>query len=791
MIGDTIAGHISIAKNQIRGLVHIGDSSVKIPSKRLMAFTAGLFAATALVAQETSRPADVLEEVVVTAQKREQDIQSVGISVAAFTGEQLRQLGVNATSQLGALTPGLMVADYNNPIITTFAVRSVSQIDFADHEESPVAVFVDGAYVPYLAAVGMSMFDLERVEVLRGPQGTLFGRNATGGVVQLITAKPSNKPEAFVDITAGQFGLFQTEGAVSGPLSDRMEARLSFSTVKHDGIFKNDAGPDKGDANSKNLRAQLRYLLNDKSDFLLSLRANRERVTSVPYVPIPVSIDPQTGLSVAGNPSAHDAFCQSYFGMVGMAGSVGCLANVPYTGNPYRISENQDGVGFRRDDKGVTGTFTWNFDALKLTSVTNYENLKKDYGPEDDDGTPLNSFFFGQTVRAWNASQEFRLEGSNKRDRWVAGVYYLAIDGDYAVKTGIYQQAPPDGLALQVDNSYSLRDSTWALFGQNEFDIMPSLTLTTGIRWTQDRKRFQFYPQCAGPGCDLFGFNSPDIVQGSGYNDSVPGAKTTRDKGNASGKIQLDWHPADKTLIYAGITRGTKAGGYNAQSTASWTIPQEIFDDEILTNYEVGFKTTSANGRLRLNGSVFFYHYSNLQVFSQAGASVFTFNVNAKVHGAELELTAAPAHGWVVGAGLSWLDSLTDPIQNVNPLTFDVRFARQELPFSPRYSANAYVRKTWDTAYGVFSMQADAKWLDHHKVELLDDPALMSPAYAVANAQASYETRDQHWRFTTFVNNVFDKEHLINGTPTASVTGSVLAIYGSPRWFGSTLSYRW
>lgn len=170
---------------------------------------------------------------------------------------------------------------------------------------------------------------------------------------------------------------------------------------------------------------------------------------------------------------------------------------------------------------------------------------------------------------------------------------------------------------------------------------------------------------------------------------------------------------------------------------------------------------------------------------------MFTFNVNAKVHGAELELTSAPAHGLVVGAGLSWLRSLTDPIQNVNPLTFDVRFARQELPFSPRYSANAYVRKTWDSSGGSFSVQADAKWLDHHKVELLDDPALMSPAYAVANVRATYDTADQHWRLSAFVNNVFDKDHLINGTPTASVTGSVLGIYGSPRWFGGTLTYRW
>ena len=759
----------------------------------IRALTIALILTGSAAAQNQSerKVGDELVEVIVTAQKREQSIQSVGISVAAFSGDQLRDLGVSATSQLGSQTPGLIVADYNNPAVTTFSVRSVSQIDFADHEESPVAVFVDGAYIPYQSALGMSMFDLERVEVLRGPQGTLFGRNATGGAVQIITAKPSNKFEGYADITAGQYGLFQVEGAVSGPLSDRTQARVSISSVDHRGIFRNDAGPDKGDADSKNFRAQFRFQPSETTDALLSFRGNRERVSTVPYVPIPVFIDPQTGLAVAGNPAAHDAFCQAYFGTTGMRDSVGCLAMVRYTGNPYRISENQDGVGFRRDDKGATATLTWGLGSTKLTSVTNYENFKKDYGPEDDDGTPIDTFHFGQTVRAWNASQELRLEGTGKADRWVAGAYFLVIDGRYSVTTGIYQDAPPAGLATLVNNAYSLRDTTWALFGQNEHDISPTVTLTTGLRWTQDRKKFAFYPECIGPGCDVFGFNSPAIVQGTGYTDAVPGAQPSRDKGNASGKLQIDWHPLDRTLLYAGITRGTKAGGYNAQSTATWTVNQEIFDDEILTNYEVGLKTTSANNRLRLNGSLFYYHYSNLQVFSQAGASVFTFNVNAKVHGGELELTAAPLHGMVVGAGISWLDSLTDPIQNVNALTGGVRFARQELPFSPRYSVNALIRQSWEIGHGTISLQADAKWLDTHKVELLDDPALISAPYAVANVRATYETMDQHWRLSAFANNVFDKVPLINGTPTASVNGSVLAIYGSPRWFGGTLSYHW
>jgi iron complex outermembrane recepter protein len=540
-----------------------------------------------------------------------------------------------------------------------------------------------------------------------------------------------------------------------------------------------------------NFRAQLRFQPADGTDVLLSLRGSRDRESSVPYVPIPVSIDPATGLSVAGNPAAHGAFCQNYFGMTGMSGSVGCYANVPYTGHPYRISENQDGVGTRRDDLGATATVTSDLGGAKLTSVTNYEHFKKNYGPEDDDGTPLDTFSFGQMVHAWNGSQEFRLEGGTSKDRWVTGVYYLIIDGDYAVATSIYQQAPPVGLNVLVNNAYSLRDNTWAVFGQNEFDFTPQLTLTSGLRWTQDRKHFELDTACVGPGCDVFGYSSPDIVQGSGYNDSVPGALTTRNKGNWSGKLQLDWRPLDKVLVYGGVTRGTKAGGYNAQSTATWTVAQEIFKDEVLTNFELGFKSTTLDGRLRVNGSAFYYDYSNLQVFSQAGASVFTFNTNAKVHGAELEVTAAPVRGLQAGLGVSWLHSLTDPIQNVNPLTLETRYARQELPFSPPFTVNGFIRQEWRFATGTFWAQADAKWLDKHKVELIDDPALMAGPYAVTNFRLGYNMPDGHWRLSAFVNNAFNNIHLINGTPAASVSGSVLGIYGSPRWYGGTVSYHW
>jgi len=271
--------------------------SRRMTIRRRRSCAAGLLAglwATGIWGQQTSvLPASSgeLEEVIVTAQKREQDMQTVGISIAALTGQQLQQLGMDNTNELGNQVPGLIVADFGSPDDTVFALRGVSQIDFADHEESPVAVFVDGAYIPYLAGVGMSMFDLERVEVLRGPQSTLFGRNATGGLVQLISAKPTTTPEGYATITVGQYGLTDITAALSGPISDRVQGRLAISTIKHDGLDRNNAGPDKYDQNTQNFRGQLRVEPTEGVDFTLMLRGTRDRDASTPYVPVPGALN--------------------------------------------------------------------------------------------------------------------------------------------------------------------------------------------------------------------------------------------------------------------------------------------------------------------------------------------------------------------------------------------------------------------------------------------------------------------------------------------------------------------
>ena len=208
----------------------------------------------------TAHPiAQVLEEITVTAQKREQDISDVGISITAYSGQQLRQLGITSTLQLDDMVPGLLVTDFGSGTTTQFTIRGSAQLDFADHQEPPVAVYSDGVYNSYMGGVAFSFYDVDRIEVLRGPQGTLFGRNATGGLVHVISNKPTRENEGYLELTGGEFGQIRAEGAASGPLGDSLSGRLSLAYENTDGYQENRIGPDVNDVDNFSGRVQLLF----------------------------------------------------------------------------------------------------------------------------------------------------------------------------------------------------------------------------------------------------------------------------------------------------------------------------------------------------------------------------------------------------------------------------------------------------------------------------------------------------------------------------------------------------
>lgn len=734
---------------------------------------------SAAILSPVAANAAVLEEIVVTANKREQNLQDVGISVSAFSGDQLRALGLESTTNLEAQTPGLIIAEFGGAsTITNVNIRGVAQLDFADHQESPNAVYVDGAYVSFIGGVGVSMFDLDRVEVLRGPQGTLFGRNATGGLLHIISKKPTEDFEAYVDLTVAEYDKVRVEGAVNGALSDSVRARLALSTSHSDGYIENRIGSDISEDATINARAQFEFDLNDDAQLLLNFRySDTDDVNAGAYNPVPAAPNPANDMLVEEiTPATQpllDGFCTAFgFGAPG-AGAGSCLANPAETdGNPYKGS--YDTVGFfDREMTGVSATLTWDLGNFNLTSITDFQSIEKDY-LEDNDSTALPLTTFGSTQDTDQFSQEIRFDGEGDDYRWQAGFYYLNIDGDAGSQ--VDQSVIFD---INFANSFSYETETWSVFGQAEFDLSDQLTLIAGVRWTEDEKEMDHLSTCvdAFGTCAFFGLANGLRLTGD------------RDDEDWSGKLQLNYAPNDDWLIYAGITRGNKGGIIQAAVgyTAGTTFDSLLIEPEVLTNYEVGFKGEILDGRGRLNASVFYYDYEDYQAFNFIGVAAALFNADADISGGEIELILTPTDNLDIVAGVAYLDSNVEDVSLPSG-----RIADQDMPFAPELSLNGLVRYGWEMFGGEVAVQLDANWVDDRFFSSINHPIQSDEDYVVTNLRISYASGDGSWDVAAFVNNLDDEER-INWAFDLSVAGGGYGIqaYSPPRWAGVNFVYRW
>lgn len=741
--------------------------------------------------------AAVLEEVVVTAQKREQNIQDVGISITAFSGEQLKQLGISNTRDLDMHTPGLMVTDGGGGTTTVFTVRGSAQLDFADHQEPPVAVYSDGAYNSYLGGVGFNFYDIERIEVLRGPQGTLFGRNATGGLVHLIAKKPTREREGYAEFTAGDFEKIKFEGALSGPLSETVAARLSILIDTDDGFIENRIGKNLNNTNSKSGRIQFLFEPNDDLSVLLNVRMGIDDSRGQGYNIRRAGFDDGFGVVFADIPGVpsdalirelgplqHAAFCGGFFGppFPLAVGPTDCFAFTEPDDGPHTIAIDEIGF-FEREHYGVSATFEWDINEnMQLVSITDWQEINKDY-LEDTDGTPAPLFNFPQQFDSNQISQELRLQGDFDLYRWVAGFYYLNIDSDF--RSGVDIE---NCCLLTLDNTFSLETDSYAFFVQGEYDLTSNWTVIAGLRWTEDEKDYQNQTGCINIDVpfELLGLPAPpcDLFFGGTLQNNVL-VNASRSEGEWSGLFEIDWKPNDDWLVYGKITRGNKAGGFNGGASLIMTLDELEFQGEILTSYEGGFKTSLFDGKARLNASVFYYDYEDFQTFFQQGVSLRIFNVDAKNKGAEIELFASPWEGWDFLAGVS--------IQSAEQqdILFGGITRNRPMPNAPDITFNGMGRYEWPMFGGTMAAQMDFNYVDERSLSSIDHPALVIESYLVANAKLSYTTADGRWQAELWVNNFTDEEYVASAFDITTFTGVVIDAFAPPRWFGATIRHNW
>lgn len=678
-------------------------------------------AASLLITTSLSNVAKAQDDdiIVVTATKTEKSIQDVPISVTAVSGDALGELSIVDTFDLSKASPGFNVrtAFGGVPSVTEFSIRGVSQNDAGDHQEAPVAVYADEAYISFIGAGGGQLYDIDRVEILRGPQGTLFGRNATGGLVHIVSNRPTEEFEAYAKLSYGSYNQVISEAAISGPIADKLSARLSFASNHHDGFIENLSGPDRGTANTYNFRGQLLYDIADNAE--LHLKAYG-------------SID--------------DDLRTSY---------------TPLTGPIYQVSSDLDGI-FSRDYYGALARLNIDFNSISFTSVTDYQNIEKVYS-EDFDGMPFLGFHSFANQDSYQFSQELRLSQELERFRWIAGAYLLKIDGEYDQRFD-FPLGP--GVDFMGEVFWEQDTTSWAIFGQTEYDVTDRVTLVTGLRWTSDDKD------------SIEGF---DCLTPLACVPSYSGIARNFSDGDWAGNFQLNIRPSDNLLLYAGATRGTKIGGFSySPGFAGFTgVPNPIYDSEVLWNYEAGFKYTSPDNAVRINGSGFYYDYSDYQSFEipVVGFAVVE-NVDAEVKGGELEVSYNSDVGLRLSANATYLDTEAKDVT----LPFGSGIADQELPGAPEWSVATVASYTFSLFGGSATLQTDYSYVGERFQSVLNASGTLE-SYSLLGARVAWLSPNDQIEVSVSGTNLLDQEKFLTTFPPA---GNPIR----PRWFLGTVSVR-
>lgn len=764
-----------------------------------------------------SQTEGILQEITVTAQKREQSVQDVGISITAYSGEQLRELGIEDSNDIAAKTPGVHLSGNNGGQKTLFTIRGVTQNDFNDHTEAPVAVYVDDTYVAFGQGQVFGVFDLDRVEVLKGPQGTLFGRNATGGLVHYVSRRPTQEAVGYVDTTFGSFDQVRVESAFGGPLSDSISGRVAVLYQKFDPIIDNDY-PNRAvtlngtpipsdsagtfDEDTLGARVQLQFGTDKDRNFLLiGSYARTEQNTSpfleFPTVPIFDNAANHVGTIAAGPNETREAISPDGTAINHPLSFDADLVR-PAGGNLYGPSCTEQNrrdlscsMDFAFEDlnttrtRGLTGKLTWGFGGVTLTSVTDYKDFRKFQAIPADGGpaTTVNAMFDAEAT-TW--TQELRLNGQSDRMRWVTGLYYLNID----LWSNFSLPAEPNSLFLPLvgvpweDAALTkLKTKSTSLFGQVEFDLTESLTLIGGLRAIREQKDF------TGEETFFLNTNSFALDTQIPLFNVQPRTSHKQSDNLWSGKVQLDWRPAENLLIYGGVNRGVKAGGFNAPATFGSGFPAEDipYGEEVLLAYETGFKWDQLfGGTTRFNGSFYYYDYQDYQGFFFTQVTGFVRNVDGKYKGLELELATTPVAGLDLLVNVAYLDAQIYDIQLGPGIFKDSRPS-----FAPETQMAALARYEFPMQLwgGRVSAQISGNYASSFFDNIRNFAASKMPSYVLANARVGWSDADDRWQVHAFVNNLADKHYYTIGYDLSNATGSNSLVPGKPRWYGVGLRY--
>ena len=812
---------------------------------RLITTLAGALA-LAIAATPAMAEVQVIEEILVTAQKREQSLTDVGITVSAFDGDTLRELGVNTVVDLAAHTPGLVYNEAGGLGVPVYTIRGVGFDDYSVGSNSTVGVYSDEVALPYPVMTRGQLFDTQRVEILKGPQGDLYGRNTTGGAINFISNKPTDRFESGVNVGYGRYNSIDTDGYVSGPLGDGLRGRLAVTYENAaDGWFKSHTRSDElGEVDTLGARLLLDWDVSDTVGVLFNVHYNRDQSENAGQArsgQLGDTID-----QVAGTPLTQRSgwlalpLAASLQGNAGIGVADGLAPVAPE--DPNKGDWNA-GFNPSNDNElfGAAVTVNWDLESVIVTSITAYDRFERT-DSFDWDGTALSLFEQTSDTDIKSRSQELRLTSAGDGPvTWIAGVYYSddEIDDQYLAAVG--EASGSSGIFADVDQTTLQETTTLAVFGHVEWYLNEQWRLTLGGRFTHEEREIEACARDAdgglaflfagldlidfdlgGTGDDFFLSSTPltlgdcvtvnldktsAIVDGNGPGTVVAFGGESElfvddfEVDNFSGKVGLDYFANDDLLIYANVGSGFKSGGYNGALASSF-LQYTPYDEEELTTFELGFKATLLEGSMQINAAAFYYDYQDKQIISIINDPVFgplaaLVNVpESEIFGVELEGTWLVNEALSLNFGLTYLDTEVKKYEGFHPLqpgTGAVDFSGAELGQAPQLSANLRASYEWPVADGLFvRISGDASYKDdyHAGLEFVNptDTRFDVESYVLASLRVAIGSQDYRWEVAGWARNLTDEYyyHSVSFSNDAITRGT-----GQGRTYGVTFSYRW
>ena len=771
----------SLSNLQIRGRVKIKTfSAIFDPAlKWLLAAISSplLFGIPASAAAETGSTAKQLrtiEEVVVTARRREEPLQEVPVAATVLSEAELRNHSVQDLFDIQFQVPNLQITPF--PAVNADAsvsIRGQSQFEPVITLDPAVGIYLDSVYLGRATGALLNLVDLNRVEVLMGPQGTLYGRNTTGGVINLISNQNSEGDfDGYLEFTGGSYSQNNYTAAISFPIfSDRLSARVSYRNANHDGYGYNSLlSEDLDDESARYWRVNLNWTPGDNVEVFLSYDDTRQRERSALF-----------HLKYL-DPAIQDPAC---FNEPVLA--LGCVVNFAITGNnwsdtlggdPRRIQSDVS-TTHDIDVSGISGTVIVDFSGISFKSITAYRELSR-RNINDIDGTEWEILHPDADADQHQLSQEFQLFGESHEGRgeWIGGLFFFDEEGnDNTTVIGIPDLNPfsPSIILPHGENS------SYAAFGHLVYSLTDQLDLTVGLRYTHEKRELNAQ-QFNAASCSLEYINEPPCrtVVSETFSDW-------------SYTTALDYRWSNDLLTYLSVSRGFKSGGFNARATKQ--LEFEPFDPEIVDNFEIGLKSEWLDNRVQLNLAAFYSDYQDIQraqLIALSPTEIATRVSNAAsayVTGGELQFTALPAPGLMVSATAGLTIAKYDEFFDTDGQGNVVDKSHLDFPRTPRWSYSAMVKYTLPYLGGI-SFQADYSWVDKTYNDVNNSELIAQEDLGLLNLRVSTVIPDWNLELAFFVKNVTDELYVTGGLDFTGQFGYAGTFLGPPRTYHGQVTWR-